>query len=272
MTDDDFLIPRGSRSGAPESGGSPSPEEAAQGMRVDPKILEERRRRKEALCAQPKTVDAEAHEPWRTRDGRIGDAFPTFDEPMWTLGDTARWVAERTREAVDGLSIDDERLLEIVLEIQGALGAGEVRAWAHTPNDPVPRELPSETWAVYQLVIEERNGLLWIVPFRCSGSPDDDPALLDMRLSREDVLRRWPDDKGTTPSRVLGTVATENACRRWLTELMKTNPNKPQPKEAVRETAEKRFPKLGKRAFDRAWAAAISHAAADRWSAPGRRS
>jgi hypothetical protein len=53
---------------------------------------------------------------------------------------------------------------------------------------------------------------------------------------------------------------------------MKINRNHPQPKEAVRVTAEKQFPKLGKRAFDRAWAAAISQSAADKWSAPGRRS
>jgi hypothetical protein len=272
MADDDFLIPRRSRSSASDSKTGPRPEEATQGMRIDPKVLEERRRRKEAAGPHPKTVDAETDEPWRYMDRRIGDAFSTFEEPRWTLGDTARWVAERTREAVNGLSIDEERLPDITNEIQEALAAGQVRSFAHTPNDPVPRELPSETWAVYQLVIEARNGLLWIVPFRCSGSPNDDPALLDMRLSREDVLRRWPDDKATTPSRVLGTVGTENACRLWLTELMKTNPNNPQPKETVRQTAEKRFPKLGKRAFDRAWAAAISHAAADKWSAPGRRS
>ena len=272
MPEDDFMIPRRSRSSAPEAETNPRPNDVAQGMHIDPKVLEERRRRKEALAPHPKTVNAEKDEPWHYLDRRIGDAFPTFEEPMWTLGDAARWVAERTREAVDGLSIDDERLLAIVLEIQGALAAGEVRAWAHTPNDPVPRELPSETWAVYQLAIEECDRLLRIVPVLANASPDDARALLDIRLSREDVLRRWPDDKATAPSRVLGTVATENACRLWLTDLMKTNPNDPQRKEAVREKAEKHFPKLGKRGFDRAWAAAIGHASADKWSAPGRRS
>jgi hypothetical protein len=271
MPEDDFLIPRRSRVSTPEGAANPRPTNGAQGNHIDPKVLEERRRRKEALAPHPKTVDAEKDEPWHYLDRRIGDAFPTFEEPMWTLADTARWVAERTREAIDGLTIDDERLVEIVPEIQGALAAGEVRTFAHTPNDPVPRELPSETWAVYQLAIEERGGLLWVFPLRSSASSDEQ-ALLDIRLRRDDVLRRWPDDQGSTPPHRGGTVGAEHGCRLWLTNLMKTNPNNPRPKQALREEAKSRFPKLSNRGFDRAWASAISHAGADRWSAPGRRS
>src|SRR5262249_19133459 len=149
-------------------------------------VLEERRRRKERLTSQPKTVDAETDKPWRYLDRRFGEAFSTFEEPMWTLCDTARWVAERTREAVNGPTIDEERLVEIVPEIQSALATGEVRAFAHTANDPVPRELPRETWAIYQLAIEELNGLLCIVPV-LGASPNQERALLDIRLSREGV-------------------------------------------------------------------------------------
>jgi glycine/D-amino acid oxidase-like deaminating enzyme len=155
------------------------------------------------------------------------------------------------------MTIDEEALPEIVVEIRKALASGEVRAWAHTPNDPVPRELPSETWAVYQLAIEERDRLLFIVPFGCSGPPGDEPVLLDLLLSREDVLRRWPDAEASKPPRKVGTIASENACRLWLVKLMKTNPDKPRPKEAMRHEAKERFPELGKRGFDRAWAAAI---------------
>ena len=191
---------------------------------------------------------------------------------MWTLGDTARWIAERTRQAVDGLSIDEQRVFEIVPEIQRALSSGEVRVWAHTPNDPVPRELPSETWAIYQLAIEERHGLLWIVPVLAGASPGHERVLLDIRLSRKDVLRQWPDDQAITPPRGVGTIAVENGCRLWLINLMKANPNNPRPKEVIREEAKARFPNLGKRGFDRAWAAAISQTGAEKWSAPGRRS
>ena len=100
-------------------------------MRIDQSVLEERRRRKGALAQHPKTIDSHRH-PWSYLDRRIGNAFPAFEEPLWTLGDTARWIAERTREAVDGLSIDEERLFEIVPEIQRALAAGEVRVLGPT--------------------------------------------------------------------------------------------------------------------------------------------
>ena len=240
-------------------------------MHIDPKVLEERRRRKEALTPHPKTVDRD-EASWRYLDRRIGDAFPAFKEPMWTLGDAARWIAERTREAVDGLSIDAERLFEIVLEIQSALAAGEVQVFAHTPNDPVPRQLPSETWAVYQLAIEERNKLLFIVPLHSSGSPSDEPVLFDIRLSREDVLRRWPDDEEKARAPEVGAVGAEHRCRLWLTNLMKNDPHKPRPKLAVRKEAKERFPTLSNRGFDRAWTSAINQSGAARWSAPGRRS
>jgi hypothetical protein len=271
MPEDDFLIPRLSYSGAAEAETNPPLNEAAQGVQIDPRTLEERLRRKRALAPQPRTVDNDDC-PWRNLDRRIGDAFPAFEERMWTLGETARWVTERTREAVNGLSIDDERLLEIVVEIQGALAGGEVRAWAHTPTDPVPRELPTETWAIYQLAIEERHGLLWIIPVHSTGSPNDAPVFLDLRLSREGVLRRWPDDQERAPSPGLGTVGAEHGCRIWLANLIKAKPHNPQPKHALRKEAKGRFPTLSDRGFDRAWTAAISETGAVHWSAPGRRS
>jgi hypothetical protein len=272
MSDDDFLIPRHYPMSETEADTSSLPEQQAQGLRIDPRVSEERCRRKKSLMSQPKTIHDDPDQPWSHVDRRIGDAFPCFDEPMWTLGATARWVAERTREAVDGWSIDQEQLFEVVPEIQIALAAGEVRTWAHTTHDPVPRELPRETWAVYQLAIEERDGLLRIIPVRATGSPSDEPVLLDLLLGREGVLHRWPDPEASTHPRDLGTIASENACRLWLVDLMKTNPHNPRSKEAVRQEAKERFTNLGKRGFDRAWAAAIKETMAEKWSAPGRRS
>ena len=269
MPDFDFLIPRRSYSSAPEA--EIMAPAAVQGVRIDPTVIEERQRRKRALAQHPKTA-LHDEEPWSYLDRRFGTGFSTFDESTWMLCDTARWVAERTREAVDGVSIDEERLPDIVTEIQSALTAGEVRAFAHTPNDPVPRELPSMTWAVYQLAIEEQDSLLRIIPLRASGSPSDEPVLLDLFVIREDVLRRWPDAEASTQPVKPGTIGSENACRLWLVGLMKTHPNNPRPKEASRQEAEERYPNLGKRGFDRAWSAAIKETAAEKWSAPGRRS
>jgi hypothetical protein len=269
MPEDDFLIPRRSRSSAPEAETDPGPNATAPSVQVDPKILEERRRRKEALAPQPKTADND-EVSCSYLDRRIG-AFPSFEEPLWTLCDTARWIAERTPEAVNGLSIDEERLFEIVSELQGALAAGELRVWARTPNDPVPRELPSQTWAVYQLALEDRNGLRWIVPILASASPDDARALQDIRLSRDDVLRRWPGGQGSAPPHRGGTIGAEHGCRLWLISLMKADPNTPRPKQGLRKEAKARFPGISNRGFDRAWAAAIVQSGAVRWSAPGRR-
>jgi hypothetical protein len=58
-------------------------------------------------------------------------------------------LIERTPQAVDSFSIDEEKLFEVLPEIQAALSGGEVSAFAHTKNDPVPRELPAETWSVF---------------------------------------------------------------------------------------------------------------------------
>ena len=123
MSEDDFIIPRNSSS-ATAVGGTNRPHETPERVHVDRKVLEERQRRKEAIAPQPKAINADKDEPWKYLDWAIGKVFPAFDERMWTLGEVARWIAEPTREAVDGLSMDDERLLEIVCEIQQALASG----------------------------------------------------------------------------------------------------------------------------------------------------
>jgi hypothetical protein len=189
---------------------------------------------------------------------------------MWTLGDTARWVIERTEQAVNGLSIDEEKLFEVLPEIHEALAAGEVSVYATTKSDPVPRQLPSETWSVYDLVVEEVNGLIQIVPLS-QGSSSDEQHLLNLRVKRDDVLRTWPD-RSISPVVRPTTKGAENQCRRWLIEMMQKCPSQPRPKAEVRKDALLKFPNLSKRGFDRAWDAAICKTNAQQWRSPGRRS
>jgi hypothetical protein len=189
---------------------------------------------------------------------------------MWTLGDTARWVIERTPEAVDGLSVDEKKLFECLPEIRAAFFAGEISVFANTANDSVPRELPSETWAVHELVVEEKNGLIRIFP--ASSSTEYEQQLLNLRVKRDQVLARWPAPSKTGKAAQPTTVGAENQCRRWLTSIMKDAPNKPRPKRAVGEEALTKFPGLAKRGFDRAWDAAIRESNATKWRAPGPRS
>jgi hypothetical protein len=40
----------------------------------------------------------------------------SYDETFWSLGATLRWIVERTRAAVDGLSVDDDELPEAARE------------------------------------------------------------------------------------------------------------------------------------------------------------
>lgn len=226
---------------------------------------------KRQRLAQPKLHSIAEEHPWSALDRKFADVLPKFCEPMWTLGDTARWVIERTPEAVNGLSIDENKLLSILPEIRKALADGEVSAFAHTQQNPVPIELPAEAWFVHELVVEEKNGLIRIFPAN-SSSNDCEQHLFGLMLKSGDVLRRWPSSSKTQTPVQQTKVGAENQCRRWLAAMMKEAPNQPRPKLDVREKAQKSFPGLANRAFDRAWHAAIRESRAEKWRAPGRRS
>jgi hypothetical protein len=261
--DDDWMFPR--RMHSPEC---VEREQLPKGsnLSIDPELLRIRKLRKLALQPQPIMED---NPWWSYLDRRNASAFPTFPERMWNLGDTARWVIERSVEAVDGLSIDEDKLVEILPDIHRALSDGEVSAFAITQNDPVPRELPAETWSVYELVIEERNGLIRVFPL-ISSSTEPEQHLLNVKVRREDVLQRWPD-ASSSPSVRQTTVGAENQCRQWLAPMMKAAPTQPIPKATLREEARAKFPGLAKRGFDRAWDRAIREVNALNWRASGRR-
>jgi len=249
--------------------GGASKEHSEVQIQIDPEFLRQRRLRKERLVTQPSGRTAE--ELLLDFDRSIARNFPSFPDRMWTLGDTVRWVIERTPAAVNGLSIDEERLFDILPEIHAALSDGEISVFANTKADPVPRELPAETWSVYELVVEEKNGMIRIFPLS-PNSADYEQHLLNVRVKRDSVLRRWPaSSSAPTPARPT-TAGAENQCRRWLVAMMKKAPTQPTPKAAALEEALAKFPGLSKRAFDRAWSAAIRETDAQKWAAPGRRS
>src|SRR5262249_30374475 len=265
MEDDDWMFPRH----LPAADAKTSDERPEiKKLKIDPKLLQRRRLRKQKLSPQPTGTTAE--EPWSDFDRSVARSAPAFPDRMWTLGDAARWVIERTPQAVDGLSIDEEKLFEILPEIHATLSAGEVSVFANTNNDPVPRELPAETWSVYELVVEERNGLIRIFPM-CSSSLDNEQHLLNVRVKSEDVRERWPATRTSQPVQPT-TVGQEKLCRRWLAAMMAQAPTQPKPKASTLEEALAKFPALSKRGFDRAWDSAIRETNAEKWRAPGRRS
>jgi hypothetical protein len=259
------MLPRRLHASQDEGPNTPTGE----GVSIDPQFLQRRALRKQRLGPAPVLDNAEDN-VFQNFDRSIARSFPSFGDRMWTLGDTARWVIERTPEAVNGLSIDENKLFETLPEIDHALADGGISVFANTESDPVPRELPAETWSVYELVVEEKNGLIRIFPG--ASSADYEQHLFNIRVKRADVLKQWPDrsDKptGVEPT----TIGAENQCRLWLTDIMKKDPGRPRPKSDVRKEARDRFPNLSGRGFDRVWDAAVGQANAPKWAAPGRRS
>lgn len=182
---DDILIPRRLHSGAD----GPPPNENIADLSIDPAMLERRLKRKQALNPQPSSGSVNK-EPWEYLDRGLAARIPAFNEPMWTLGGVARWIVERTPQAVDGLSIDEEKLPGALTEIQDALVKGQIAAWSATTREPVPRELPAATWSIYVLAFEEKNGLIHTCIVHSAGSPDARP-LKDLRFKSLEVRRHW---------------------------------------------------------------------------------
>jgi hypothetical protein len=187
---------------------------------------------------------------WERRHASVDSPY---EEPHWSLGSALKWIAERSSEAVDRLSIDEEAAQAAVIALHQALERGEIHATAATAADPIPRRLPPETWGTYQVCLEDDGRLLWPRVLHDSTERGD---LLNVQLRRADVIQHWPPAgpaEATPPS----TAAKEAACRGWLTQMISENPHTPRPKGAVLAEATCQFPGLTKRAFDRAWSRAI---------------
>jgi hypothetical protein len=89
--DDDILIPRRLHSTANclEPNGNPA------GFAIDPAMLARRREQKKSIRPQVSSSVNEAS--WQHIDRALAGRIPAFKDPMWTLGDVARWVVERKR-------------------------------------------------------------------------------------------------------------------------------------------------------------------------------
>jgi hypothetical protein len=75
----------------------------------------------------------------------------------------------------------------------------------------------------------------------------------------------------STNARSAPTAVAERDCFRWLFTLMRANPDAPRRKHDVLEQALVLFPRLSRNGFTRAWANAVAHSGATRWSGAGRK-
>lgn len=191
-----------------------------------------------------------------------------YGELHWTVADALRWIAERTRAAVDGISIGEEDACRALAELDEALELGEIRLIAIVPPETIPRELSPETWSAYALCFKPFGELLR--PCVVHDATNEE-RLREVRLRRRDVLERWPSAELPAAAANLSTAAKETACKGWLTVLMKGARNQPRGKEEVWAEALAKLPGLSRRAFDRSWTVAIRDAGALAWRTPGRR-
>lgn len=68
------------------------------------------------------------------------------------------------------------------------------------------------------------------------------------------------------------SIGAETACKRWLKELMRENPERPKLAKAdYLVLAKRKFSRLSQRRFDVAWGSAIEEVPLCKWSAPGPR-
>jgi hypothetical protein len=102
-------------------------------------------------------------------------------------------------------------------------------------------------------------------------------------LSREELLRLWPESPATdreetlTSAQIEGeqtrraTIKAETDCQKWLLELMKKPSEPTKNRDDYRTEAIQRFG-VGKRSFKRAWDNAIRKTDNLSWSRPGPKS
>jgi hypothetical protein len=262
----DYLIPRRLHS-VPEEPSEPAAAGNGPRLRVHPHVITKRRARK----SQISTASSAASEVDRFRyiDRRM-TSVPAYDKPTWTLGEVALWVTDRTVAGVNGSSVDEDRLKEVLAEIQEAFVRGEVEASGNTRHDPTARRLPPETFEVHPLTIELNNGLLRVFPL-APGAVADEQAIFNVLVDRSSVLQRWPAASDQKTPRPVSTAAAERRAEAWLVEKMLTHAGPPPAKRPLRAEAVNRF-KVSVRGFDRAWGAAVKKAGRPDWSKPGRRS
>jgi hypothetical protein len=261
----DFLIPRRLHSALEEL---IPPQAAGQSncLPVDPEAIARRRDRKLRIPAAPSA--ASEAELLRSIDQRMA-SVPAYDKPRWTIGEVVCWVIERTPRAVNGLSVDEERLQELLGEIQEAFARGEVEASGNTRHDPIARRLSPETFEIHPLTVEARNGLLRVFPL-APGAESDEQAIFNVLVDRSRVLQRWPAGSEEKTPHPVSTAAAERRAEAWLVEKMRTHTGPPPAKQPIRAEAVTRF-KVSVRGFDRAWSAAVQKAGRPDWSKAGRR-
>ena len=143
--------------------------------------------------------------------------------------------------------------IEAAESIRHELQAGNIRVAALSTDGKTLRHLDPSRWRG-----ADSAGLFWLAHDGRGSAPN---------LYVIDV----PTQAQTGTGAARQTAKAGGDCQRWLADEMRKSPHKrPRQREDFYREAVERFSGLGKRAFDRAWSAAIADTGAHPWSASGR--
>ena len=193
-----------------------------------------------------------------------------YDRPFWTLAALIRWVAEPTRRSIDGMSVHFDRAIPVLLEVRDALARGDLLLFARMDGSVAPGPVPAEMWEVYGLAYVpffDESCVQVVIAREDSDEPDE--PFEDLCVRREDAISRWPP--ADAPAPLTKAPMLENRCAVWLEARMRANRRSVEPKNKLREEANRIFPGLGVRAFQAAWDRAVRGSGAYEWSEAGRR-
>jgi uncharacterized short protein YbdD (DUF466 family) len=194
-----------------------------------------------------------------------------IDDAHWSLNMALVWIACRNAQSVSDIR-NAKRIptKEAIGDLSAALRSGKLIAHGMFDGEGRPFPLETAVWSGFEIIVKP---LMFagdmhlptlgkpVIIARRMGSPRTRIHSLTVPAAR--VKKLWPAAKLT--------AVAEAKCREYLSTEMKRSPDRPpKPKHEFFEDCRVRFPGLGERGFERAWAAAIKLTDAADWSKPGR--
>jgi hypothetical protein len=194
------------------------------------------------------------------------------DDAHWSLAMALAWITYRTEQAV--INIRGGRWAPTnaaIRELLAALRLGKLIAHGMFEGERISHPIETAVWSNFEILNKPTMFLGHMSPptsirpciiAQRLGHPHT--RLLDVTVPAAKVRKLWPAAKRTR--------AAEKRCEEFLVAEMNRSPDRaPEPKSDYLADCQARFPGLGERGFERAWANAIRLTGAAGWSKAGRR-
>jgi hypothetical protein len=194
------------------------------------------------------------------------------DDAHWSLAMALAWITYRTEQAV--IDIRDGRWAPTkaaIRELLSALRSGKLVAHGMFERERIPHPIETAVWSSFEIVVKWKkfaghmslptSGMPVVIAQRM-GPPQT--RLFSTTVPAAKVRKLWPAAKRT--------AAAQTRCQGYLAaEMMRCLDRAPKPKPEFLTDSQARFPGLGRRGFERAWANAIRLTGAVGWAKAGRR-